>query len=282
MKKWIGILMALCLLLIPLSVLASEAIGRLEIRLLLPDGKPLVGVETELIPVASATVDGSTISYQRLDHFEGFGFNPEDLHDGTARSLADWIEDHELSGQTQSTDDSGTVIFEDLPDGMYLCKQKNTDLDSPAFIPFLVSIPAVTDQGLQYSWVASPKIESVPSSQSLTIRKVWNDDGKDRPDSIQVQIYIDNQPERIISLSQNEDWKVEIHDLPSGKVSAQEIQEKRKCECTITQTDHELILTNTPTLINTGQLNWPIPLLALMGLILAALGWLILRKASHE
>ena len=75
---------------------------------------------------------------------------------------------------------------------------------------------------------------------------------------------------------------MEIHDLPSGKVSAQEIQEKRKCECTITQTDHELILTNTPTLINTGQLNWPIPLLALMGLILAALGWLILRKASHE
>ena len=72
-------------------------------------------------------------------------------------------------------------------------------------------------------------------------------------------------------------------DLPeSDGYSIVEVNVPKGFTATYTQNGYVFTVTNTAALIQTGQLVWPIPVLAMAGLCLIAVGTMVLRRTRDE
>ena len=84
-------------------------------------------------------------------------------------------------------------------------------------------------------------------------------------------------------LNKDNNWKEIYPDMPvSDGYTIKEIDVPKGFTATYSQNGYEFTVTNSATLIQTGQLVWPIPVLALIGLILIAVGVMVLRKARYN
>lgn len=167
--------------------------------------------------------------------------------------------------------------------------------------------------------IPPPNIEQ----KYITVEKVWIDDEINRPDSITVNLLRDNEIFDSIALSSSNDWSYTWYNLDDEylwSISERDVPEEYSVSYNISQEsatitnifDTEIIEgqvplgppdgseippkipettprvpedKSDPPLIQTGQLNWPIPILAGAGIILFAFGWYLtfLRKGKdHE
>ena len=132
--------------------------------------------------------------------------------------------------------------------------------------------------------------------------KVWNDAGQkhDRPEKITVQLLKNGEVYDTVILNERNSWRYIWNDLPKYDKNGLPI-EWRVVELTpegytvsITQESGTFVVTNTPkqpsvtpptdqpkepTLPQTGELWWPVPVLAAAGLLLIAAGAGKKRKA---
>ena len=124
--------------------------------------------------------------------------------------------------------------------------------------------------------------------QSIYVRKLWVDNGLERPESISVQLISEGQVVGTAVLNAQNSWSYAWKDLvESGKSwSVQELSVPRKYIVSYRYTDNTATITNTLTtgLIQTGQLTWPIWVLSGVGILLCAAGLTVLRKRrkNHE
>lgn len=155
-----------------------------------------------------------------------------------------------------------------------------TILDVPDIDIPLVDIP---DMGL-------PEIEipdlDVPLSTmtSLSVKKLWDDDGEDTPTEVLVTLYEGETAVESVWLGDWNDWsytwgtltgtgeyQVVETDIPTGYVPS------------YTYEDGVVTIVNTATLIQTGQLNWPIFAMGGLGILFIAGGLiLVLKKRNPE
>ena len=130
-----------------------------------------------------------------------------------------------------------------------------------------------------------PKPDSDPSYPlDVVARKVWSsDDMKDRPDSVTVTLYNGDVPYETVrlgawnnwtytwkGLSAYGNWQVIESNIPKGYVPSYSVS------------GNVVTITNTRSLIQTGQLNWPIWVLGGAGLVLVSLGGAMLVKKKRE
>lgn len=129
-----------------------------------------------------------------------------------------------------------------------------------------------------------PKPDPDPDPLDVVARKVWSsDDMKDRPDSVTVTLYNGDVPYETVrlgawnnwtytwkDLSANGNWQVIESNIPKGYVPSYSVS------------GNVVTITNTRSLIQTGQLNWPIWVLGGAGLVLVSLGGAILVKKKRE
>ena len=116
----------------------------------------------------------------------------------------------------------------------------------------------------------------------LTVKKVWSDENDKldiRPDSVTVTLYNgDAAVEKVTlgawnnwsytwtDLDGNDDWSVLETGIPKGYTPSY-------------RTNGDVVtITNTATLIQTGQLNWPIPVLGSLGVLMIFFGIFMMRK----
>ena len=138
--------------------------------------------------------------------------------------------------------------------------------------------------------ITNTRTEPLPSSPStpldLTVCKRWSgDDGKDHPDSVTVTLYNGDVAYDTVRLgawnnwshSWNDpnacgNWQVVETNIPKGYVPSYSVS------------GNHVTITNTRSLIQTGQLNWPIWVLGGAGLALVALGvvLLVMRKKKNR
>lgn len=138
--------------------------------------------------------------------------------------------------------------------------------------------------------ITNTRTEPLPSSPStpldLTVCKRWSgDDGKDRPDSVTVTLYNGDVAYDTVRLgawnnwshSWNDpnacgNWQVVETNIPKGYVPSYSVS------------GNHVTITNTRSLIQTGQLNWPIWVLGGAGLALVALGvvLLVMKKKKNR
>lgn len=122
--------------------------------------------------------------------------------------LADGI----LPDYTAKTDENGKVSFKNLTAGIYLVGSVRTEKDEKNYIyeSFLAAVPGIDADGKWiYSVSAKPKVsENTPPRGGVNYKavKIWKDNGKNRPDSVNIEIYKDGILHESVRLSAENDW----------------------------------------------------------------------------
>ena len=278
-------LVAWVLAALPLTAAAREfdpnQTGSIALSLVSKNPKqPIAGAELSVYQVATAEIDGEdTLRYTYTDAFVDCGVTLDDA--ALTATLESFVSERNLPSCKIVTDAQGNAVCEDLPLGLYFVKQTGTVDGFAPCTSFLVTLPLKTDDGFQYDVDASPKTE-VARLVNITIKKVWNmDKTKTIPGGVQVQLLRGERVVDTVSLNAGNHWQVTCYDLPeSDGYSVKELNVPNGFTATYTRMGDVFTVTNTSTLIQTGQLIWPIPVLAVAGLLFLLTGFAVLRKSE--
>lgn len=242
------------------------------------------GAELTAYRVADAESKDNNLAFTFTEPFAGFGGTPEELQSAEDNlRLAEYIKENEISGTKAVTDSSGCAVFEDLPLGLYLVAQTKSAEGFSDCSPFLVALPIEENGAWVYETDATPKTD-VEQLVDLTVKKVWNDgEGKERPDSVTVNLYRDSVLLDTVILNSENNWSYTWQALPKSDGYSVEEESVSGYAASYSQSGSVFTVTNTPKLVQTGQLNWPIPVLAVCGLALFATGWgLVFLKRKKD
>lgn len=208
------------------------------------------------------TVSGGTLTVYRVgDVQENYTFRlTEDfaesraelgqLNAALAETLKDYANDQNLTGKTEEIGRDGRVEFAGLKVGLYLLVQEQAAPGYYKADPFLVTLPMTENGEYVYDVDASPKVEV-----------------KDKP----------SRPDRPTTPDKPEEpGEPTQPDEPETPPETPEGPETPTTEIPETPTPLD------PTLPQTGQLNWPVPALAVLGMALLAIGFLVKRNSYEK
>ena len=118
----------------------------------------------------------------------------------------------------------------------------------------------------------------------LTVRKVWSSDAlKNRPSSVTVTLYNGDVPYETVRLGSWNNWTYTWKDPNAyGNWQVIETNIPKGYVPSYSVSGNIVTITNTRSLIQTGQLNWPVWVLGGAGLALVALGGAMLVKKKKE
>ena len=121
-------------------------------------------------------------------------------------------------------------------------------------------------------------------SIKLTVNKIWNDSGNaSRPDSVTVQLYNGAEGIETVHLGEWNNWSYTWENLsPHGDWKVVEINIPQGYTPYYKVTGDVVNITNSSILIQTGQLNWPIPVLGGIGLLIILFGLLLILKKGKK
>jgi hypothetical protein len=239
---------------------------------------PIVGVELSIYYIAEVGIntDGNlNYIYTRPFAETGIAIDDSEL---TAK-LDAYLTENEVAAVKVLTDSQGKAVLSDLPLGMYFIRQTNSVVGFAPCTPFLVTVPMANADGYVYEVNASPKTE-VAKLTSITVKKVWNtNSAMEASDHVTVQLLRNGNVVETATLNAKNNWQITYPNMPeSDAYSIQEIDIPKGFTATYSKTGYVFTVTNTSTLIQTGQLIWPIPVLAVCGMLLIALGTTLLQK----
>ena len=202
-----------------------------------------------------------------------------------------------------ATDADGVAVFSDIPMGLYLILGSTAEKDGYVYstAPFFAIVPEqdLGSNTWNYDVAANAKPEREPVKADYEVIKVWKDDcHKDqRPKSITISLICDGEVYDAITLPHNGAWSYTWKDLETNhQWTVTEKKERGYQDPDIQQEGNTFIVTNTcnkptaptapnqtgkPTLPQTGQLWWPVPVLLAAGLLFVVIG-LIRRRGIRD
>ena len=287
-RKYLSIILAVWLLLaMPMTVFAqdydSDGVGSISVTLIDRDGKtPITGAELSLYYVATVSLNSNNnLSYTFTKAFEDYGAALDDP--ALSVKLDAFVKDHSVTAEKLVTDVHGNVSFTNLPLGLYFVKQTTTASGYAPCTSFLVTVPNHNTNGYVYDVNASPKTD-VARLTNITVKKVWNTDASTKAtNSVTVQLLRGEVVVETAMLNAKNNWQVTYTDMPeSDAYSIVEVNVPKGFTATYSKSGYVFTVTNTSTLAQTGQLVWPIPVLAMAGLFLIVVGSIVLRKTRKE
>lgn len=203
----------------------------------------------------------------------------DDLSDSTlADQLAKYLPTVPAVAAQQNVDEEGYADFTKLPQGLYLVMQTEASHGYEAIKPFLVSIPLPDGDSWIYDVDATPKvgatIPDTPETPPDTPETPPDtpDTPPDTPDTPPDTPDLPEQPD-------TPDTPVSPG-TPDNPVSPGNPDNPVSPE----NPDNPVSPSNPdkPVLPQTGQLNWPVPVLACSGVLLFAVGWVLNRQGKKE
>ena len=253
--------------------------GTISVTLLDQYGKePLKGAELAVYYVAAVSRNqAGKLTYTYTRNFENCGI---ELYDpNLAVKLDAYLSENPVSAIKNITDEEGKVTFSNLKLGLYFVRQTGAVEGFAPCTSFLVTVPNQTEDGYVYEVNASPKTQVVKLT-TITIKKVWNTDASTKAaDSVTVQLLKAGTVVKTAVLNAQNNWQVSFPDMPeSDAYSIKEINIPKGFTATYNQKGYEFTVTNTASLAQTGQLIWPIPVLAGAGVLLLVAGFVLLQK----
>lgn len=132
-----------------------------------------------------------------------------------------------------------------------------------------------------------PKTTPKPSEDKtyLEVDKIWSGTSKTRPNSVTIQLLDGNTVIDTVTLGDWNNWHCSWHDLDatgSHDWNVKELEVPEGYTVSYSFDGTTFTVRNTETLIQTGQLNWPVPVLGAMGLALVLAGVMMLRKKKES
>lgn len=293
-------LLAVLALLIALPVQAAAA-GRIDLSRPVSltvshsyDGMPLPGVEFTAYLVATVEDSGelSVCGDFRAHQLDIRGENDQAWAE-MAVLLAQGVQTMQTeAAAVVQTDENGAAVFTDLQQGLYLIMGESCVKDCYVYsvVPFLVMLPSIDmeENVWRYEVDASVKPEKNPQLLDYQVIKVWEDTEADRrPGSVVFWLYCDGEIVDEISLPVNGRWEYTWTGLDASHNWWVEEEFVADYTAEVERDGTTFIVTNTyqtpppPTLPQTGQLWWPVPVLLAAGLLLVAVG-LIRRRGGED
>ena len=280
-------LIMIVLLIMPMTAFAQDydpdRLGSISVTLMDQDSKtPITGAELSLYYVATVSPNGNNhLSYTFTDAFENCGCGLDDP--ALSATLDAFVTDHSVPTKKLVTDGKGSVTFGNLPLGLYYVKQTAAVAGYAPCTSFLVTVPNQSGDGYVYDVNASPKTD-VSKLTEITVKKVWNVGGAAKAaDSVTVQLLKDGVVVQTATLDAQNNWQVTYSDMSeSDAYSIAEVNIPQGFTATYSKSGYVFTVTNTASLAQTGQLIWPIPVLAMAGLCLIAVGAVVLRKTRNS
>lgn len=212
--------------------------------------------------------------------------------------------------QTVKSDEYGNADFSQLDNGVYLvCGKKLAIGDNIyRFSPMFVEInDNSADTKISYGKFVVTDVKNSKMTKYI-LKKVW-DNERDileyRPDSIDVVIFLDGEEFETVSLDDSNNWTYEWMSDENGDWNFKEIGSPEQYDVAIKIGENHITITNrlkdeikpppmpTPPsedidtdkdedIPQTGQLWWPVPLMALVGVVLIVLGLKLGFKGEKE
>lgn len=259
--------------------------------------QPLAGVGFDLYRVADMDADSRFVLLDAYAAFEGDINELETAQQWQEASA--WMQaaaagkTPDLSG---TSGEDGLVRFDAMKPGLYLVSGKPVEILPWAytFSPFIVSIPTRNaDDEWVYDVFSDIKLEKTPAITSIDVVKIWNDEGHedDRPNELYVDLYCDGVQIDVAHLHAGNSWSHTFTNLPAAhEYTVKERIVPKWYEVSYETINGVLVIRNkhtnpgtpVPDIPATGQLWWPVPILAGAGMILFILGWAMHRKWSQE
>ena len=203
---------------------------------------------------------------------------------------------------SKATDNDGNLVCQ-VEEGLYLLVAEAKMYGDDLYIP-PANLATVPNRDVDGKWQNqilldySSKVDIKPMIEEYTVQKIWAKDEnskKDRPEKIVVDIYMDNEntPYDTVTLNVANNWKYTWHDLPVGhKWTVAEKEVPAHYKVSITAEGNIISITNEytkpeippppPHIPQTGQLWWPVPLLAMLGTVFFAIGWARRRDGESK
>jgi LPXTG-motif cell wall-anchored protein len=196
--------------------------------------------------------------------FAGSELELDDLESAElAKALDDYADQNSIPCETKDIDENGYVTFSDLTPGLYLLVQEESNAEYQCVAPFLTLVPTRDDGEYLYDIVAKPKEEPVP-----VVDPWYEDEPEPEPD----EPGDSSEPSDSSEPGDSSEPEPETPSTPSDK-------NKPGDKTSPTPTKLSTTSKNTDTkLPQTGQLAWPIPILAIAGMVLVIAGWVIRRR----
>ena len=170
-------------------------------------------------------------------------------------TLETWvIANHIAPTNTVATDEAGQAQFKGLTPGLYLVSDVTAVQETLTcyFASVLVAVPGLGADGLwqdQVEVAAKPTVlpPMEPDEElQLKVLKLWKDDGKNRPQSIQVEILRDGISYEKVTLSESNNWSYSWTTLADGAIwNVVEKDVPAGYTMTVEQRDHTFVITNT-------------------------------------
>jgi len=312
----IAIIMTITVFILTLSPIATALFdknGSITLNVTNPtDDTPLTNVSYRLYFFAKAYEAKGNINYKLIPPYDKANVDINDLQDPyLAVHLSYFSAANNLPYTEKSTDGNGVLVFSDLTPGLYLVVPSQTEDDHYTSSPFVISVPRYDSENKKWEFdiIASPKIsggEEGTTDTYISVLKKW-EGNKKHPESITVVLLRDfkeyarvqlndknNWYYRWDNLSKDFTWEVVEADVPDGytvyyDTSSNTVTIINKAdtpgESTTTPTTKPGDTTTTKpsdNLAQTGQLNWPVPIFAIAGLLLFSSGWAILNLGKKE
>ena len=120
----------------------------------------------------------------------------------------------------------------------------------------------------------------------LTVVKKWAGDSgslSNRPKSVKMALYNGETVVETVVLNKDNNWTYTWTNLDTeGKWDVKESVIPEGYKATYKTKSNVITVTNTAILIQTGQLNWPILVLGSLGILMLAVGLLMMRKRKNK
>jgi hypothetical protein len=263
-KRLAAVLAALTLLVwcaapaFALEVVDLSRTGSIKVSLYDSETSEAVGGGTlTLYRVAKVQKDNANLSFVYTNGFEDCGVELGDLSEGElAGRLAEKIA-ATAESTTVEISDLGVAEFGDLEVGLYLVVQTTAAENYNVINPFLVSVPIQENGSYVYDVDALPKVGTATKKTPDTPDEPDTPDTPDEPDTPDTPVAPGpDNPDGWV-LGDHGEKNYPNPDNPNGHVMG------------------------AHGLPQTGQLNWPIPVLAVTGVVLVAAG-IKLKKGTRK
>ena len=241
--KLIALLLCIVWILVPVSAAAApmdmNAVGSVTVTISY-QGDAIGGGTLSLIRVGDIEWKEDAYSFLLSEDFQhaGLPLTALDTRE-VAEQYAKHAETKPMESVTAPIDENGVVVFENLSVGLYLITRHICPIEQVSIAPFLVTVPLQINGESVYDVDASPKVSLV-----------FKPSEGDRP---------------------------EEPDTPGGDTPEEPAFPTTTTTTSPTTVDTTTTTPDTPKIPQTGQLKWPVPVLASVGMVLLALGWRLVR-----
>ena len=227
------------------------------------NNKALSGGQLTVYRVAEVKRKNGDLSYEYCGDFYGCGIALGDLTDSTLAEQLQAFLPAGAEGTAKTVDKDGNVTFDDLELGLYLVVQTKASTGYEPINSFLVSLPMAEDGKWNYEVDATPKVGGFTPEEPDTPTPP----PPTPPDTPDTPTPPDN-PDNPVSPGTPDNPVAPGH--PDNPVAPGNPDNP-----VLPGHPDNPVMSGLP---QTGQLNWPVPVLAISGVVLFAFGWALDRR----